>query len=238
MKIKISNFRLYLTFLMTFLGVFISNEKVQAIHAKVDVAPAYVRMDVLESEKTVKTTNMAGIRADATILVYEGTGYCVKPTLLYTFGHNNLFTGGVGFGHYTPVLSWLSFTPTVGVTYSRIRTTVPLKAMMQKFHLREKFHCISPYIGLETNFCFKPWRASIILQYAWSRTFTKITGLEGIDFGNQRSNSKGPLYGLVIERDIDECWSVGIGAAYNIGLTKEKHGFRIMGCKVGVTRWF
>ncbi len=70
-------------------------------------------------------------------------------------------------------------------------------------------------------------------QYVWSRTITRIKG-----FKDTKSSPKGSNYSVMIESDINEKWSVNLGAAYNTSLTKEKHGLRGYGVRWGFAYWF
>jgi hypothetical protein len=42
----------------------------------------------------------------------------------------------------------------------------------------------------------------------------------------------------MLETDINDCWSVNIGGAYNISLSHEKHGLRAYGGRLALAYWF
>lgn len=202
---------------------------------KIDLGVAYAHIDILESGHTVKTLNLPAIKADATILPFSGMGICLKPTILYGSRHGEIFTGGMGIGHCTPINEYLTLTPTAGCNFTEMHAhidiDIPLAGIVE---VKERFRSVSPYIGLEVSYKFAPcWRICGCIQYAWSRTHTKIT-----HFGNFKSSTKGPNYAALIEHDLNDEWSVHVGAAYNISLSKEKHGLRGAGVKLGVARWF
>lgn len=216
------------------LMLFLAESSVEGTRGKVDVGPAYVHIDVLESGKTVKTMNMIAGRADASILIWEGKGWCIKPYALYASGGGELFTGGVGLGHCFPVNDKLTITPIVGCTYTYMHTHIHVEMEGFKFRFKEKFRSYSPYIGAELVWNITPcFRACLMFQYAWSQTRTVINKLI-----KDKNHSKGPNYSAMLEYDLNEQWSVNVAAAYNITLSKEKHGLRGAGVKLGIARWF
>ena len=198
---------------------------------KIDVAPAILRIDVLEHGKTVRRMSMIGCRIDAPFAIIKGL--CLKPNLLIGSGDGSIFNGSLGIGYYVPVQSWLALTPTIGCSYGNLRTHIHLP-MFGLSHVKERFESISPYVGLEAIFKLATGlRFTTTFQYAWSRTHTTLKNILSI-----RDHSQGPNYGCVLEYDITNEWSVNVGAAYNISLSKEKHGIRAAGAKLGIARWF
>lgn len=210
--------------------LFISNASADTC-GKIDVSPTYVHLDVLESGHTVKRLDMGGIRVDGSGLVWKGL--CVKPTAMYVYGHGELFTVGMGIGHYTPITDRFSLTPTIGCVYTELRTKINIRPFFL-YNLKEHFQSVSPYLSLEATYKIVPGlRFSFIYQYAYSATHTVIKHL-----GTDNSHSWGPSYAVLLEKDLSDKWSVNIGGAYNIMLTKEKHGLRGYGGKIGVAYWF
>lgn len=206
---------------------------------KVDVGPVYVHLNVLESGRTVKRLDMAGAKINGTIMLKEGYGFCVKPDIMFATGHGELIVGAVGFGHVTPVFKDFCVTPTIGVALTNLRTSVDVptgapEPYPQSLHLRERFRSLSPYVGLDFNYNIcQGLRICANVQYSWSRTHTRIEKA-----GKFKGNSKGPSYALMLEKDVSKEWSVHLGAAYNTGLSHEKHGLRGYGIKLGAARWF
>lgn len=199
------------------------------ICGKVDVGPTYIHLDLLQSGKTFKRIDMGGVKADATILVWKGV--CLKPTLLYGNGHGEIFSGGVALGHYTPIGEKCSLTPSFGCIYTQLDTHIK---PFPGFHPYYRFYSVSPYLSIDASWCFaKGWRVVGVYQYSWSGTLTKIQSLP-----NDRSHSEGSNYGLMLEADINDSWSINIGAAYNLGLTKEKHGLRAYGGRIAIAYWW
>lgn len=199
---------------------------------KIDLAAAYVHIDVLESGKTVHSMDLPGVKVDATILIKNGI--CVKPTVLYAEGNGSVCTAGIGLGQCIPMFNnRLTLTPYAGCNFTSIRTHTNIPLLGLK-HLKERFRSISPFIALEASYNITDYfRIGGFVQYAWSRTHTLIKR-----FPNDRSHSEGPNYGVMVEYDITKKWSINVGAGYNLTLTKEKHGIRGAGGKVGVARWF
>lgn len=216
---------------------------------KIDIAPAYLHLDVLNSGRTSQRLDMGAIRADATVGICKGYGWVLKPTVMYgsTFGQSWLFTGGIGVGHCTPIScisDSLILTPSVGVIYTHLRTKCDIQQEVPPFGLltfpdcRERFRSVSPYLGLEALYSFTDsFRVCGSYQYSWSQTKTKINGIPG-GLKSYRSHSEGPSYGALIEYDLLKCLSINLGVGYNYGLTKEKHGLRGMGVKVGLAYWY
>lgn len=202
---------------------------------KLDVGPAFLHVDILESGRTVKRMDMWGVRADFSYFLYKGL--YIKPIVLYGNGgaaKGGLFSSSIGLGYYIPLREKFSIAPSAGVTYSHLWTKIDF-APLQLTHLREKFKSWAPYVGLDLYFNFKSHsRVCIGVQYAWSWTKTSIQRL----VKNDKSHSQGFAYSILLEHDLNQQWSINLGAAYNLTLTKEKHGLRGTGIKAGVVRWF
>lgn len=199
--------------------------------AKIDAGPAFVHIDILESGKTIDRMDLPSIRADASYLF--DNGICIKPTLLYGSNNGTLLSTGASIGQYLPLTEKWSFLPNAGVTYSYLRTSVDFPSL-NLHNLRERFHSISPFLGLDAYFSITPtWRMCGSFQYAWSRTHTDIQHLT-----TSKSNCKGPNYSLMVEKDLNTAWSLNLGMGYNISLSKEKHGLRGTGVKLGLARWY
>lgn len=225
-------------FLLAVLAFLSPNQSLTArCSGKVDLGPAYIHLDMLESGHTVKTMDLLGVKADAMILFFEGKGWGIKPSILYGRGDSKLgevFSGGIGFGHCTPITDCLTITPSIGISYGYIKTRVRLPDFFGRMHFTEKFRSVSPYVSLDATYTIcKGFRICGMFQYAWSRTHTTIVGLL-----KDKSNAKGPNYALMLEYDLNAKWSVQLAGAYNISLSKEKHGVRGAGGKIGVAYWF
>lgn len=201
---------------------------------RLDVGPAYLHIDVLESGHTIKDIDMAGFKADGCFIVWKGL--CLKPMVLYgRKGHSEIATGGCGLGFCFPLRDNFSITPSVGCNFTQFKTNLHISVMDQfVLHLKERFRSVSPYLSLEACYTFfQVWRLIGCYQYSWSHTHTKIKGMDTV-----KSDPEGSNYGLMIERDLNDCWSINLGAAYNVSLTKEKHGLRGYGARLGIAYWF
>lgn len=215
------------------------------IRGKLDLGPAYVHIDVLESGKTVKAMHMGALKGDATVLVWKGVG--LKGGFLAASGQGDLISYNVGVGHYTPLTDYFSLTPSVGVTFTYLSTHINLEEK-HLFHLKERFRSDSPYIALEFSYKFNDkWTLIGMYQYGWSRTHTKITTTRRTHFPfplpspklvSDHSHSDGANYSLGIDYTINNCWTVNFGAAYNLTLSHEKHGLRGYGFKLGTSYYF
>lgn len=202
---------------------------------KVDLGPVFAHVDILESGHTVKRMDMWGVRGDLSYYLYKGL--YVKPVAIYAHGgaaKGGLFTGSLSLGYCFPVHERLLVSPSVGYSYSHLWTKIDF-APLQLTNLRERFKSWSPFISLDIYYTFVPtWRVGVGVQYAWSRTSTSIQRL----VKNDKSSPEGFTYNFLLEHDLSDQWSVNFGATYNLSLTKEKHGVRGTGLKLGVVRWF
>lgn len=227
-----------------------SNNLSAEVWGKVDVAPAYVHIDVLEHERTVHRMDMIALKADATVIVWKGL--CFKPTLLAGTGGGDIVSTGAGVGFCIPCWEWLVLTPSVGCLYTNLTTHIDLDIPFPlsptgTYHLhrvKENFWSVSPYLGLDATFRINcDWRICAQFQYSWSTTHTTLSKQEAFPNGSKfkhtdKSKANGPSYGLMLEYDLTECVSVNLGGAYNLSLTKEKHGLRGAGVKLGLGYWF
>lgn len=221
-----------------FFYIFSSSPMDAACAGKVDAGVVFVHVDILNSGHTVKRMDMWGTRIDGSYMVWKGL--FVKPTFLYANGgaaKGGLLTAGFGIGHYTPINSTLAVSPLLGMNYSHVWTKIDIPAYGLE-NLNEKFKAWAPYIGLEACCNLNEgWRVYGSIQYAWSRSKTIINS-KGDKLVDEKSSCKGPTYSFLIEKDLSEVWSVNLGGAYNLSLSKERHGLRASGIKAGIVRWF
>lgn len=245
------NFIANMTAAMTLAYLISSKESAAALCGKVDAGAAFVHIDVLQSGHTDHTMDLAAFKGDATILLFEGYGIALKPTVLVGGSDDgNIFSGGVGLAHCTPIYEGFMLTPSVGVMFTDLKTEIDLPVEFMGLeigkikNIREKFRSISPYVGLDATYTFcKNWRVCLMVQYSWSRTHTTFKkkhvpfDLPEID-DKSKSHSQGFNYGAMLEYDLCKQWTVQVGAAYNLSLSKEKHGLRGYGFKLGAAYWF
>lgn len=201
------------------------------IEGRVDIGYAWIDIDVLESGKTVDRMHVNSVKGDATISIYKGL--CVKPGFVWGSGDGDIESFTLAMGQYFPLTERFAVLPYVGVGYGRIHTHIDIPEF-GLFHLKEQFHSVSPYIGLDVN--FKPFdRCTIfgIVQYIWSSTDTKIENLP-----KDKSHSEGFNYALVFEYEVYKNFCLSLAGGYNTSLTKEKHGFRMKGAKIGLAYYF
>lgn len=198
---------------------------------RIDLGPAYARVDMLESGKTKRTLNLYAFKGDATLLLYEGL--CLKPSILIADGKANLNAYSVGIGYCIPVTPTIVITPSIGYSETYFKSRINFKDF-NLFHLRERFNSWGGYICLDASWTFyEKWRVYGLAQYTWSYVKTIIRPLF-----KTRDHTQGPNYSLVLERDINEQFSVSLGVGYNISLSKEKHGLRGSGAKLGLVYWY
>lgn len=249
-KNKISLFFLAIA-LFTFGGIQVAEAQCSA---KVDLGLAYVHLDNLTSGKTTHSADLAALRADVNFKLFKGL--IVKPYVLYgasspfrTNSDDSIFTTGLTVGHCFPICEKLIIQPNIGWTYTRSKTVFnqsfievipPLGPVNVHFHgITQTFNSNGPSVGLDAYYSFtKCFRASISFQYIWSRTHAEVHNPFGPDPFNDKSDSKGASWSAMLEYDINDCWSVNVAGAYNNSLSKEKHGLRAAGAKLGLARWF
>lgn len=208
---------------------------------KVEVSAIYAHVDFLESNKTIHRMDVPGFKADLNWKVWSG--FVLKPTFLYGHGNhkNEIMQAGAGIGFCWPVCSQLYITPIAGFNWARLKTTLDIDNPFipsTKLKLTEKFRSYSPYIAIEVSYtlctCF---RVVGNVQYSWSKTKTTLNPAIDPDF-KENSHSEGFTYSGMAEYDLNDHWSINVGGAYNVSLTKEKHGLRIWGGKLGLAYWF
>lgn len=197
---------------------------------RIDIGPAYVNVDMLESGKTVRTLDLFALKGDATLMIYEGL--CLKPSFLFADGKANLNSASIGIGYCIPLTECLTITPSVGVTETRFKSRIDLPHFGM-FHLREKFTSRGQYVCLDASWTFlEGWRLYAVTQYSWSHVHTKVGPF------SHKNKTEGPSYALALEHDINESFSISLSAGYNASLSKEKHGLRGKGIKLGLVYWY
>jgi hypothetical protein len=192
--------------------------------ARVDIGPAFASIDMLESGKTVRTYNLGAIKGDAAV-VYQG--FAIKPSFLYADGKANLTSGSIGVGFCIPVLEDVYVTPSYGFTETRFKSSI------------EKFSSHGQYVAMDVSWSFmKGWRVYGMAQWCWSRVHTTLYDTPYGTIKLPKSHCKGPNYAIALEHDISDQFSVSIAGGYNTSLSKEKHGLRGKGVKLGLVYWW
>lgn len=216
-----------------------SNLSAEFLKGKFELAPTYIHVDVLESGHTRHRMDLPAIRGEATLMTEKTWGLCLKPVVLYGANNGELFSGNIGLGHYTPLNDWFAVTPVVGYIYSNLHTNTIIEIpFLGDVKAKERFRSNSVFVSLEFTVKFSDTcRAGGAYQYSWSRSHTNITFAAPIPVLTSSDKTEGPSYSLYVEKDITPKWSVNLGAAYNIGLSHEKHGLRAYGAKLGIAYW-
>lgn len=197
---------------------------------KIDLAPTFLEIASVESGKTVDKDHLTGVRGSIDYFVWKPV--LVRATGISAWGNAHFQTYSLGLGICLPYQQFY-FTPTAGVTYSRLRSHIDFPQFMM-IDLKQTFRSFGPYVGMDVQWCFTDkWRVAVGFQYSWSHTHVNIQSLV-----KAKDNSKGPTWTFLLERDITKEWSVNFGAAWNRSLNHEKHGIKGQGVKLGVTYWF
>lgn len=219
---------------LNFLFFAISFTGYAGICGKVDVGATLIDLDILKSGHTERTLHMKGFKGDATVQAYKG--FVVKPGFIWAKGQGELASGTIAVGHCFPLFKNFTLLPSAGVVCSYVSTRIDLEILGLK-NLKERFRSTSPFVAVEFSYTFlEKWSLIGCYQYAWSRTHTSIKSPD-VSISDT-SKCCGPNYSLGIEYSIDKNWAVNLGAGYNISLSKEKHGIRGKGLKLGVAYYF
>lgn len=205
-----------------------------ACFRKLDVAPVYIHLDVLQSGKTIRSRDIFGGRADLNYVFDKGIG--IKGNFMGGAGDRTHFWNAMaGLGFCYPITSSWSVFPYGGAVFGRFESKYKLEvAEGVKVPVKEKLQTISPVAGLDLSYKIcEGWRTTFTFQYSWSTVYAKIK-----PFVDSKSRAQGPSYSLQLEKDITDCWSINAGVGYNLSISKEKHGLRATGVKLGVGYWF
>jgi hypothetical protein len=210
----------------------------EKVCGKIDVGPTALRVELMDCGKRHKKLDMYGYRADACWVIKDG--WCVKPVMLMGWGEGSLYTLSCAFGRCIPLCDEkIIITPCFGFSWSYLTTEVDVDIPLEfgggtLENIEEKFRGTSPFLGIDVLLNLTPcWRVCGSLQYGWSRSWTKLKGLHTC-----HSNSKGPTYGFLIERDINKKCSINLGFGYNCAYSKDKSGLKGKGAKLGFVYWF
>lgn len=201
---------------------------------KADLGLVALKVDMINSGKKTKSLEMGGIRGDATILFYKG--FCIKPVFIFARDKNKgrLGSASVALGHYVPINKQLCLLPNIGINANEIKSTLEYELFGIGFEFNEKFRSTSSFVGIDVVYTINDcWIVTAVAQYAWARTHTHIE-----KHFRGKGNSAGPNLGLLVDYYLNKEWSINAGIGYNSSLSKEKHGTRIFGGKVGVAYWF
>lgn len=203
--------------------------------AKFDLGATFIDVDFLTSGRTQESDHMVGYRGDATLRLIGGV--VLKPSFIVAEGDNGkLATGSIGLGHCTPIFKGFMLIPSAGVAFSYLKTKIdftPPGFNITFYDQKERFRSVSPYLALEFCYTYCKWTLMGGYQYAWSRTHTKISNIV-----SDTSECSGSNYTLGIEYAINRYWAVNLGAGYNVSLSKEKHGVRAKGMKLGIAYYY
>jgi hypothetical protein len=223
----------YFKFLFLCVLGFLSSSVMAEMHGKIDFGPTFISIDILESGKTEDTIRLWAVKGDVTLLVWKGIA--LKGGFMYGEGkkHAQLGSGYIGLGHYIPITKKFVILPSIGISFSYLKTHVDF-ADFQLFDLKERFRSESPYVGLDFSYKLTDKLTLVgICQYAWCHTHTKISPMI-----SDKSHSNGPNYSLGFDYSFNDHWSLSAGIGYNITLSREKHGLRGKGGKIGMAYYF
>lgn len=196
---------------------------------RIGVGGILTHVDFYDLGRIIKKVNLKGFRADGIYMLWGGV--CIKPSLMMAWGEGRLLNGGISIGHFLPLTKKLLLLPNIGYMYSNHTTTVGFLNLMN-FDVKIKMH--SPYIGLDAIFfASKCWRIMGCVQYSWCKMHMDFIKLHKV-----QRNSRGPNWGILIERSITKNWTVNCGGGVNISLSREKNGFKSRAITIGAAYTF
>lgn len=212
------------------------------VRGRAEIAPLYMHIDVIQDGQTNQRIDMYGTRTDATILPFEGKGICLKPFYFGGWGNgSNLQSYGLGLGHYTPLNDRLTLIPLVGVGRSHLHTHLDVP-QLSLYNLKERFRSYSFNIGTEVVYKLnKCLYFTLVYQYAWARTKTFIgtpAQFQAFVPPVTRGESAGSNFAVLLDYYIKECLAISAGYGQNNSLSKERHGLKGMGVKLGIAYLF
>lgn len=218
--------------LLSSLFLLVWNSPLNAVLGKVEIAPAYVHIDVISHHKTVQKLDLKGVRGEASVALL---GYYVKPYGVYAKGKGcELTSTGASFGRCIPIVERILLSTQFGASYTLLKSSHPTD-WSKKVH--EHFEGWAPFIGAELVVTlFKGLRLSGSGQYSWSHSHLRIRHI--MRSKQYKEKARGPTYNAMLEYDLNACWSINIAGMYNESFSREKNGIRGKGCKAGLAFWF
>lgn len=212
------------------------------VRGRVEAAPLYLHIGVVQSGQTTQRIDMYGGRLDATILPFEGYGVCLKPFGFGGWGNgSDIYSYGLGLGHYTPISDRITLIPVVGVSRTHMETQLDVPALAL-YNLSQRFRSYSFYVGGEAVYKLTPcFYVTGIYQYGWANTKTLIdtpSPFEAFVPRVSRGESQGSNFAFVFDYYFKECISASLGIGYNNSLSKERHGIKGYGIKLGAAYTF
>lgn len=207
-----------------------------AICGKVDGGPAMMRLtNIYLGTKTNKYW-LYGVSLAGTIIVKDG--WTLKPRLIYGGGDGDLWNVGLGVGYFLPVHKRINITPVVGASYGHLKIDVDLPLMPAG--IEQTMDSVSPFVGVDVGVTIlECLTAGFGIQYAWSRSQTTSShDLLGGKFFDARSESRGFNFFGQLDYWFNSCWSANLAFASNDSHSKEKHGIKVMGWRLGVGYFF
>lgn len=198
------------------------------MHGKIDGGIVGLNVTLLEHGHKVKTLSMIGISSNATILVCDG--WCIKPKVVVASGDGDLWNLGSGIGYFLPVSDYLNITPNVGVAYSSIETHRDLPGLPDA---DEIYNAWNPWVGFDIGVNLTPvWTVSLMYQYAWSSCKTQIGPFRS------KTESRGSNYAVQTDYYFRNDWSVNLAVGSYDSQSKELHGTKTKGIRLGVGYFF
>ncbi len=207
------------------------------IRGRADVSFLGMSISHLIDNKTANKSNVYGSRVDATIVPFEGYGIAFKPMALYATGDGDLLQGGIQIAHYTPINDCITLVPGIGYTYSDLRSKIKIQlpnvgpfTFNQKVDSNIIFCACDVYYKIDEQ-----WMLTGVFQYGWARSHSKIHSMDV--FGTnivEEGSSDGPSFAGIVDYYITKSWSISTAVGYSKTLSKERHGLKALGYKVGL----
>ena len=225
------------------------------LYGHADAGPAFYRVQTLEDGTVTSEIDMYGVRADGTFLPFKDSGFAIKSAGSYARGDGDFISYGVGIGYYIPFFKCCYFVPTMGLSWTDLRTDIDLPGsdfsglLPPDFvfqDIREKFDSNSRYLGFELmcQVCEPVW-ATFIYQYAWASTDTVLThpdfeSVLGFPDGKfiKKGTSRGSNFALAFDYYFCENVSASLAGGFNSSLDEDRLGIRAYGVKLSIGYYF
>lgn len=206
------------------------------IRGRADVSFLGMTISHLANNKTVNKSNIFGTRVDATIVPFEGYGIAFKPMAAYATGEGDLVQGGIQIAHYTPINDCITLVPGIGYTYSDFRSKIKIPiSPVDSLNIDQKVDSNVIFCACDVYYTInEQWMLTGVFQYGWARSHSKIHSdvLEIYDV--EKGSSDGPSIAGMVDYYITKSWSINGAVGYSKTLSKERHGLKAFGYKVGL----
>lgn len=194
---------------------------------KVDVGAIYVNLQLINNGDKSQELDLYGARIDTSFQIVHGLLGKVAASYANGDGSDFVFLT-TALGYYIPIQKCFILIPQGGLSYSHLNTK------LDPFDLDEKFTSYTPFVGIEAVYKYSECiNISGSVLYGFAQTKTEIES-----FPNTKGESKGPSYAIMAEYMLTKCASISLTWAYNLSMSREKHGIKGQGARLAFGYYF